>query len=373
MMISYDALFPPLVPIFFAILLYFQYAHTYFKSLKIPTLSPSFPFGNISKVVFRKQSINDKAVEVYNTLKSQGHRFGGIYFFTHPVFLPVDVELITNILVKDYNYFEDRGIHYDEENDPISAHLFSLYGKKWKQLRAKLSPAFTPKKVKYMFETIGQCGDEMIDILDRMIQSNTTIEIKDILSRFTTDVIGSCAFGIECNSLKNSNAEFRIMGNRAFTHTLVDFFRNALIRMSPKLAKMFRLSVFPSEVGRFFKSVVEDTVTCRENTGITRNDFLQLLIKMMKGESLEEDEINKVDIPRLTMNEASAQAFIFFLAGFETTSTSLGFTMLELAIHQDIQEKARGEVVKALEKFDGKISHDAILDLPYVEMIILGK
>ncbi|KAK9685117.1 Cytochrome P450 [Popillia japonica] len=136
---------------------------------------------------------------------------------------------------------------------------------------------------------------------------------------------------------------------------------------------MFRLSVFPSEVGRFFKSVVEDTVTCRENTGITRNDFLQLLIKMMKGESLEEDEINKVDIPRLTMNEASAQAFIFFLAGFETTSTSLGFTMLELAIHQDIQEKARGEVVKALEKFDGKISHDAILDLPYVEMIILGK
>ncbi|GJQ81529.1 Cyp6a9 [Trypoxylus dichotomus] len=370
-MTSYDALFPALVPLFFAVLLYFQYAFSYFKNLKIPTLPPTFPCGNISSIVLRKQSISDKAVEVYNVLKAQGHRFGGIYFFTHPVLLPVDTELIRNILVKDFDHFDDRGIHYDEENDPVSAHLFSLHGEKWKKLRAKLSPAFTAGKVKYMFETVAKCGDVMIEVLHEMIQLDNAVEIKDILSRFTTDIIGSCAFGIECNSLRNSNAEFRVMGNRAFTHTVTDFFRNALIRASPELAKLLRLSVFPSAVGNFFKNVVEDTIKFREQHEVTREDFLQLLIKMMEGEKLDGEEKMNFEQSPLTMNEAAAQAFIFFLAGFETTSTLLGFAMFELAIHQDMQEKARKDVMKALEKFDGKVTHDAIVDLPYVEMIIL--
>lgn len=73
-----------------------------------------------------------------------------------------------------------------------------------------------------MFNTILQCGHEMTDILSEMTRRDRAVEIKEILARYTTDVIGSCAFGLECNSMRNPDAEFRIMGRRAFTQTVGD-------------------------------------------------------------------------------------------------------------------------------------------------------
>ena len=42
--------------------------------------------------------------------------------------------------------------------------------------------------------------------------SDGKVEIKELLARNTTDVIGGFAFGIECNSLKYPQHEFRVMG-----------------------------------------------------------------------------------------------------------------------------------------------------------------
>lgn len=76
-----------------------------------------------------------------------------------------------------------------------------------------------------MFNTMLECGREMSSVLEEIANEKGEVEIKEILARFTTDVIGSCAFGLECNCIRNPEAEFREMGNRAFTQTIGDVIR----------------------------------------------------------------------------------------------------------------------------------------------------
>ncbi|CAG9133228.1 unnamed protein product [Plutella xylostella] len=66
----------------------------------------------------------------------------------------------------------------------------------------------------------------------------------------------------------------------------------------------------------------------------------------------------------------SANAFIIFLGGFETTSSTLAFLLLELAAHPHVQDKMREEVLKVLDKHEGKVSYEMLQKLTYMEMVI---
>jgi cytochrome P450 family 6 len=68
----------------------------------------------------------------------------------------------------------------------------------------------------------------------------------------------------------------------------------------------------------------------------------------------------------------ASQAFIFFLAGFETSSTTLSFCLYELAVNPDIQTKLREEVDATLQKFTG-ITYDAVQSMTYLSQVIDGK
>lgn len=183
--------------------------------------------------------MGDKINTIYQLGRSKGYDYIGLYFFSRKAFLPLDPILIKNILGKDFQHFSDRGmqsnackslyfdfdstgIYYDEEHDPLSAHLFSIAGSKWKNLRAKLTPAYSPVKLKGMFDIILNCGKQMSDVIGEISDSVGEVEIKEILARYSTDVIGCCAFGLDCNTMRDPEAEFRRMGRRAFTQTVGD-------------------------------------------------------------------------------------------------------------------------------------------------------
>jgi cytochrome P450 family 6 len=73
------------------------------------------------------------------------------------------------------------------------------------------------------------------------------------------------------------------------------------------------------------------------------------------------------------MNSLAAQAFVFFVAGFETSSTTMTFCLYELSLHQDIQERLREEIDVVLKKHDGKITYEAIQEMEYLDKVVSGK
>lgn len=74
---------------------------------------------------------------------------------------------------------------------------------------------------------------------------------------------------------------------------------------------------------------------------------------------------------KLTMMEAAAQAYVFFLAGFETSSTTVTFCLYELAKNQDIQNKVREEIQTMIKK-NGDLTYNALNDMNYLHKVISG-
>ena len=238
----------------------------YWKNVRIPCDEPSFPRGSMSGVgtEFHRSEIIDK---LYKKFKDTS-QFFGMYFMISPVAVLTDLNLVKAVLVKDSHNFTNKGMYYNERDDPLSAHLFSIDNPKWKPLRAKLTPTFTSGKMKMMFGTIVDVAQKFIATLDKETKEVQSYEIKDILARFTTDVIGSCAFGLECNSLEHPDSQFREMGKKALDIPIN--LRLLFLLTFGDLSRKFRMKVIPEDVAQFFISVVKDTVQYREKRNIVR-------------------------------------------------------------------------------------------------------
>jgi len=274
-----------------AIYVYFRKSFLYWKKRGVPILKPQTPFRDLGYALLTKKSITETINGFYKD--SDGHRFGGLYKFSVPLLLLRDPELIKDVLVKDFDKFHSRGIKINEDEETLRSHLFNLSGSRWRNLRVKLTPTFTSGKIKLMFGAMVQCGKELQTCLQKPADNGETIEMKDILARYTTDIIASCAFGIQCNCLKNPNAEFRNWGRRIFESSFkARLFRN-LITLLPSLSRYFKLSTLSKEVSDYFMKMVKENVEYREKNDVKRNDFMQLMIEL-KNKRLaiaEEDDL----------------------------------------------------------------------------------
>ena len=68
-----------------------------------------------------------------------------------------------------------------------------------------------------------------------------------------------------------------------------------------------------------------------------------------------------------------AQALIFLLAGYETSSSTLTFALYELALHPEIQQNLRAEIMQGLSKHDGKLTYDGIQEMLYLDRVVSGE
>ena len=94
-----------------------------------------------------------------------------------------DPNLIRDVLAKEFANFHDRGIYCNEKIDPLTGHLFLLPGKKWRNLRVKLTPTFTSGKIKQIFPILKATGDTLANFLEDKARLGEVIEVKDIISR----------------------------------------------------------------------------------------------------------------------------------------------------------------------------------------------
>lgn len=362
------------------ITLFYFYAkrvYSYWERKGFKTASgTSLLFGHFKGPLTQTEFTGDFIAKIY---RSTNEPFIGMYSLLRPALLVRDPELIRSICIKDFSYFSERNVHCNEEYDPCSGHLFALPTKKWKNIRSKLTPAFTSGKLKSMFPTIVDCGSSLQNLLEKSAVKGEELDINNISARFTVNLIASVGFGIEADAIKDPDSKFLECGFDIFRSDIVTAIRWFLFFFAPKLMSFFRMKLVSSRVEKFILNMVKQNLEYREKNNVSRKDYFQLLLQLRNTGSVQLDDewdtVIKADESQknLTINEIAAQVFVFFAAGFNTPATTLSFCIYELANRPEIQEKVYEEIQRVLEKHGGKFTYESISEMKYLENCLDGQ
>lgn len=262
-------------------------------------------------------------------------------------------------------------------------------------MRAALSPSFTGSKMRHMFELVNDCAFDMTAYLTTKSDAELHIEMKELFSKYTNDVIASAAFGIKINSLENSKNEFFVTGSKMLDFAgFISLAKLFLIRITPRLMQALNLQFLDRCAARFFKKMVFDTMEERTRKNIFRPDMINTLMTLKNGHKLQQQEddnnnellddnegfsitkdsksSSRVPVTRQwNDNELVAQCFLFFVAGFDTTSTTISLTAYELARQPEIQDKLYAEVIETNARLHGKrVTYEDLQAMKYMDQVV---
>ncbi|GBP94955.1 Probable cytochrome P450 6a13 [Eumeta japonica] len=147
------------------------------------------------------------------------------------------------------------------------------------------------------------------DLANKAAKTGSTVDVRDLMARYTTDFIGACGFDME--SLEDENSVFQIEN-----------------------------SVF-----HLLETVLNKGITNRP-AGTT------LLICWL-----------------LKKGEVSGCLFSFS-AGFETSSSSSSYTLHQLAFHPEEQKKVQDEIDEVLLRYENKLCYDAIKEMKFRDGVL---
>lgn len=123
------------------------------------------------------------------------------------------------------------------------------------------------------------------------------------------------------------------------------------------------MKIINDEVGNFFRGIISETMRIREEQKIVRPDMIQLMMELR----------DKLGRDVMTNEDVTAQALIFFFAGFESAAILMSFVAYELACNPDVQERLKREVDDTLKENGGKITYDSLMGMKYLDMVVTGR
>ncbi|XP_037523305.1 cytochrome P450 3A8 [Rhipicephalus sanguineus] len=369
---------------------------SFFKDLGIPGPAPSFLSGNLSELIQKGTLLKYKEwLDKYGDIV-------GFYNGAHPFLIVKDPELIKKIQIKDFHNFHSRGISSGfARSHPINKDsMVNAQGERWKRIRSLVTPAFTTSNMKKMASLMDDSSNEFLQVLESLQTKREALEFRELFQRLTADVIIRSAFGLKSDlqqkDRKKSTTEALF---RETLDSLQQFRRawiNFLTACFPEFTPLWRLII--SFFSRHNKTAADksfDEITPiiqfrRENREKDRCDLLQLMLNaevedahLVNVHSLtasgDADNASEGCQPEkvkeggrkcvLTNTEILANGFSFFVAGFETTGSTMAYLSYLLAKHQDIQDRLRDDVLAVLKR-DGAFTYDNVFGIKYLDQVI---
>lgn len=143
--------------------------------------------------------------------------------------------------------------------------------------------------MKMMFQTLVDHEHDLGTILEETAVWEEIIEIEAILARYSRVVISSCVFVSHWNFLESPDADFRQWGRKISKPSIKSSLNGSLSALLPSVVSLLNPRRLDPGISNYFRSMLQDTVNCREKPHVKCHDFMQLHIQIKNEGSLDEE------------------------------------------------------------------------------------
>ena len=192
--------------------------------------------------------------------------------------------------------------------------------------------------------------------------TDQSVDMLDWFSKLTLEVILSTAFGVDASIQLGENTEM-LENAKALFRTPGILRQLARLPFGKSLLKL--MSSLSGNKPQYFQGVAKEIIKSRRQQGLTgRKDLLHLMM-------VANEETTVEGVSKLSDEEIVAQSIIFLLAGYETSSNTLSFTLYHLAVNPDVQDKLRKEIIQAMESNAKKPLYEVAQNIEYLDCVIM--
>ncbi|KAJ7573484.1 cytochrome P450 [Mycena floridula] len=284
-------------------------------------------------------------------------------FFQRDVIVAGDNASSNHILQNAYKY-EKAPAFLPLTTKLLGRGVVWAHGEEHKRQRRLITPAFTVAAIKGMEPDVLVCAETLSTRLKARIMSQgseVVVNIEPEVASCTLDIVGRVGFGHDFGSGESSDAKAisdawhkDVMLGRTFTGFLAPVLLGACPWINNLPIPALQMEGVTKQIAlKLASKMLADNRAADTHGG---KDILSILmrdnIKRQGNEEVLEDW-------QLLENIST-----FIMVGHETTSCSVIFTLLELARHQDVQNKLREEILALHE-----ITVESVLKLEYLDAV----
>ncbi|KAF8365331.1 hypothetical protein PRIPAC_83160 [Pristionchus pacificus] len=334
---------------------------------------PNFFFGNFGHFfdVMRTKGI-EATPEIYPNLVKRFDKTFGFYFGSYLEIVTTDPEIIKEVFILQFGNFVARkkiaiNMVYPMLDGLLQVDHHGTTGVGWKEMRSSITAIFTSGKMRKMHGLFEDKLCSLIDVLKaKCKQSEGCMDIYGEYQAFTMDMIARCALGQNISCIRDRSTECyqrarHFLANITYSKSIV--YRLALF--FPIFKYLRRFTVFGREerilLGQLSDIVHERNVQRAKGFMPAPPDLIDLMLA--ENEKRVENQQNPLNHDVIVSN-----AWAFFIAGYETTSTTLAFATYCLAKHPEVQISLLDEI-KSTFSTDEAIDYERVMKMPYLHAI----
>jgi cytochrome P450 len=266
----------------------------------------------------------------------------GLRFDLYCVFHP---DGIRAVLAGSRAGYSKRTRFYEQIAQAFGWGLLTSEGELWQRQRRLVQPLFTRKQIAVYSELMVDETAAVVARWDRATQNGGNVDANAEMVRLALRVVGRAIFGDDVAKAGDVlDSAFPVLGR----HT----FRRAMSPLAPPASWPTPANRRAARARRSLYGVVDELIARRQQVGADGDDLLSRLLGASDpdtGAAMDAQQVRD-------------EALIFLLAGHETTSTALTFTLHLLGRHPGEQRLVHDELDAVL---DGR--PPALDDVPALE------